>query len=386
MTHSTRVRLVRSVPLAAFLAISALAAPPALAQDDADFEIHRIGANLFAGGSNYRVDETVEGDAFMAGGRVIARGSFGEDVYLAGGDIEIDGAIESDLFAGGATVDVLAGIGDDMFVSGGTVRQHPGSSVAGDAFVAGGTVDLDGSIAGNLHVGARSFTLTGTVSGDVTAEAGSITIAPGARIGGSLTYSATNNADISASAVAGAITEVAPSERGVFDIAVDRGTAGLSTVIALTIMAALLHLIAPGFVTGAVDALSERPLPSFGWGIAAILATPVAIVLLAITLIGIPLAILAGLTLGVLAVIGSVIAAYWVGMRARSFTSASLQDPEFWGRVIWTLVGFIVLTAAEWVPIVGGFAVAVLYMVALGATVTTLWRRFRGPAPVPASV
>ena len=151
-------------------------------------------------------------------------------------------------------------------------------------------------------------------------------------------------------------------------------------------MAAALHLVVPSFVTAASDRLGARPLPSFGWGIAAVVAAPVSVVALAITLIGIPLAALVGLLLLLLTAVGSVVAAYWAGLVARGFVSASLEDPSFLSRVLWTLAGFAAITAVGWVPYVGSLAAAALFLTAIGAILVALWTRFSGPAPVSPAV
>ena len=377
--------MIRFSTLLVFASLLALT-PPALAQSN-DQEFARVDGQLFAAGGNLRIDETVLDNAFLTGGRVLARGNYGENLYFAGGDLELDGAVAGDLFMAGGTLNILGGVGDDAYVAGGTVRQHGDSVIAGDAFLAGGMVELDGFIGGNVHAGAGTFRLNGEVTGDLDVEAEHILLGPGARIGGALTWRSPNELEIDdGAAVAGTVTQLEPrlGRDGFMGDRVGIGT--IPALLALVLLAALLHLATPGILSGASDLLTERPLQSFGFGLAVAIGGPILFMLLMMTLIGIPVAVLLGLVLALLSVTGAVVASYWIGLRARSFANTSLRDPAFWGRVGWTAVGFAVLAVVRWVPWVGDLAVGILYAIAVGATVVSVWDRFRGPTPASPAI
>ena len=379
-------------------AVLAVAAPAVLsfatgepAPGAPEVRIVTIAGHLFAAGGSYSVNESPANDAFVAGGRVLIGGNYGEDLFAAGGDVDFGGSVAGDAMIGGGTIDLQAAIGGDLFASGGAIRQRAESTVGGSAFLAGGSVDVDGAIAGDLRVGTNRFVLNGRVGGDVEVGADHIAIGPGASIGGALRYRSGNEPTISSGAsIAGGIEALAVEREGARDgrarVRASIGVGGLGSIVALTVLAALLHLVVPGVLAAAADGIGERPLPNFGWGIATVLAAPLAGVVLLLTLIGIPVAVLLWLFLALLLVAATVVAAYWVGLRVRSFTGAKLEDPEFWGRTLWTLAGFVVLAMVRWVPWVGDLAVAVLYAVALGAVLTALWHRFRGPPPVTAGI
>ena len=360
-----------------------LGAAPAVGQDG-DEQILRLGGHVFGGGRDFRVDTGADDNGFLAGTNVAVSGSFGDDIFLAGGEVEFDGTVAGDLFFAGGTLEMIGGVGDDVFAAGGTLRLHPESTVAGDVFLAGGMLTVDGAVEGNLHAYGQRVVLQGDIAGDVTVEAEELEIGPGARVGGQLSHRVMRDVEIAADALIGAID--ARERSGREDGPISSIVSGVLRALALTLMAAALHLVAPGFISAAADGLGARPLPSFGWGIGLVVAAQIAVVLLAITLIGIPAAVFVGVVMMLASVVGAVVAAYWLGLYLRRFATASLRDPEFWGRVLWTLVGFAAVVAAAWVPIVGPLAVALLFLAALGATLVALWARFRGPAPVSPAV
>lgn len=366
---------------------SLLFVAPSLAQSGDNDAIARIGGQLLAGGGNYRVDEDVADNAFIVGGRVLVNGNYGANLYLVGGDTEFEGTARGDLFIAGGILDIVGGVGDNAYIAGGTVRQRTDSVIAGDAFLTGGAVELNGVIGGDLYAEARTVRLNGEVAGDVQVEAGRVILGPSALIGGALTYRSDKALDLDPDAVvAGTITHKKIDKGARFVIPNRVGIGILPPLIALALMAALLHLVMPGLVSGAVDHLSARPLNSFGSGLIVIIGGPIAVVFLVITLIGIPVAVLLVLSIAVLTLASSVVAGYWIGLRARSFVSTSLKDPGFWGRVFWTVAGFIVLAAVGWVPVVGEVTVGILGAIAVGALLLALWDRFRGPAPVSPAI
>ena len=378
------MRLVRVLTLAVLLS----AAGAAMAQD-ADNGAITLGGHLFAGGGGVRATDGATDDAFIAGGRVFVSGTYREALYAAGGDVTIAGTVGDNLFVGGGIVAVEGAVGDDLFATGGTFRLREGARVGGDAFITGGTVELFGDIAGDLWVAGGTVVLTGTVNGNVHSRGGTLQIGPRARIGGALEYRAENGADISATAViAGGVRALPPTadrEEEESDVA-DRAGWSIGTVIGLTIMAALMQLAVPGLVSDASELIGERPLRSFGWGIVALIGLPLAGLFLLITILGIPLGLLLWLVFALLLAAASVTGAYWLGLRIRGLFESSLEDPAFGGRVVWTLAGFVALAVIEWVPFIGTLFVGLVEITAVGALLTAVWSRFRGPRPVSAAI
>lgn len=349
--------------------------------------ISHLAGHLFAGGFNCEVNEEVTESAFIAGGRLHVYGNYGEDVFLLGGVSVFGGDMLGDLFMVGGTLDVGGNIGNNLYAVGGKVQLSPAGELGGDAFIAGAYVELNGVIGGNLYANANTIRINGEIGGAVMLSAEHIILGPEARIAGPLTYSSESAPVWDTSAlIVGPVTQsdmAFSATRNGYSVA---SLISIVGVLALTLMSALVHLVVPGMVSGAVDQVTERPLPSLGWGLVVVVGGPLAALLLLVTVIGIPVASLLGSLVALVMLIGMVVAAYWTGLRLRSFASTALQDPSLSGRVIWTLAGFAVLTATRLVPHVGDLAVSILFLLAWGAVLTELWSRFRGPAPVSPAV
>lgn len=374
------MRLARLLTFAAFLG----AAGPALAQDAAV-----LGGHLFAAGGAVRAIDGAEDDAFLAGGTVYTAGAFRESLFVTGGTLTVTGSAGRNLYVAGGTVAAEGNTAEDLFAAAGTFRLREGAKVGGDAFVTGGTVEIFGDITGDLWVAGGTVVLTGNVAGSVHARASSLEVTPRARIGGTLEYRAANGANISPAAQIAGGTRVLPvpdrEEDNELDVA-DRAGWSIGTVIGLTIMAALLQLAVPGLASDAAELIGERPLRGFGWGLVALVGLPFAGLLMLLTILGIPLGLLFWLVFALLLAAGTVTGAYWLGLRIRALFESALEEPAFGGRVGWTLAGFVALAVIEWVPYLGPLFVAALEITAVGALLTAIWWRVRGPRPVTAGI
>jgi hypothetical protein len=313
-------------------------------------------------------------DAFLAGGRITAIGTFQEDLFAAGRDVRVGGPVGDDLFAAGQTVVIEAAVGDDVFATAQRVELREGARIGGDAFLAGRTVEVFGEIGGGLRAGAGTLVITGTVNGDVEVRVDHLVIGPRARINGSLQYRGGTRVR--------EIERQAPPER---EMAESAGWS-LGGIVGLTIMAALLHLVIPGVFNDAADVVGTRPLRAFGWGLISLVGLPIIGVLLMITILGIPLGLLLWLVFAVLMGAATVAGAYWLGLRIRGLFDSTLEDPSYGGRVLWSVVGFVALGVILWVPVLGSLFVCLLWIASLGALVLAIGARFRAPRPVSANI
>ncbi|MBT4710937.1 MAG: polymer-forming cytoskeletal protein [Alphaproteobacteria bacterium] len=341
----------------------------ASAQDnDDDLKIYRVGGNLFIAGEDFTTNEDADDNAFLIGGNVVSQANYGDDLFVAGGNIEFTGEAGDDLFIGGGNVQLRGPISDNLYAAGGTINLTNNTTVGGAAFLAGGTVTIDGDVNGALRAGAGVMVLNGRVGGDAEIDSEKITIGPNARIDGTLIIRTDGEVEIDPGAViTGGVTELDARDWDRPTVA-ERGTYSLGGIIALTILAAVLHMVAPGFLTNATQGVSGRPLASVGIGLLTAIGGVIAAVIFAVTIIGIPVTVLLLTSLAILAMLGSVVAAFWAGSVARGFTANAGSDPLLISRIAWTLVGFAILAVIGWIPVIGEIAVGLVYLAAFGAT------------------
>ncbi|MDH3388838.1 MAG: polymer-forming cytoskeletal protein, partial [Gammaproteobacteria bacterium] len=229
-----------------------------------------IDDDFYAAGGVVDIDADVAGDVVVAGGELYIGHRVAGDVIAAGGTLKIRGIVEDDVRVAGGDIVIDASIGDDLAASGGSILLSRAASVGGNAWVAGGEVQIAGSVDGNLKVVAGDIRLSGRVRGDVELDGGDIQILEGARIEGNLVFRSPKPAETDYGAQVGGRISYEPGESGYHD----RGY-GLFFSITLVIASILFYLLFPHYTVASVRRIRTDPFTSLGLGFIFLVATPV---------------------------------------------------------------------------------------------------------------
>jgi hypothetical protein len=154
---------------------------------------------------------------------------------------------------------------------------------------------------------------------------------------------------------------------------------GLGTLIAGLVFLALF----PRFAETAAGTLRLRPGASVLAGFVTFAVVPVAILILMVTILGLPVAFLATAAFLLILVVAygfgalTLLCAIW--RRVRSQNERALALPAgYWRRALCLLVALAVLGVVRPLPIVGDVAFWGTLMVGLGALTLETWGRWRG--------
>jgi cytoskeletal protein CcmA (bactofilin family) len=321
-------------------------------------------------------DETVPHDLYVSGGRVQIDGTIQGDLVAAGGDVDIDGRVQGDLIVAGGDVTIGGTVDGDVRAAGGMVRVE--GAVQEDALVTAGRFVLAGgaSIGQDLIFGTGQTTLDGSVAGGVLGSSG----------------------DYSANGTIGGSEDVTLDD-GQGPTVVERLIGQLRRYITIVVLGLLLLWLAPRLFGAAARLLRERPLPSAGFGLAAValVALALLVMLLAIVLAAIVLGWLgftgllattiAGLLLaGGLLVFALMVSAFYLADAVVGVTIGRLllrgEQPS---RLTWALLlGVLIVVVLTAIPLVGGLLQIVAAVLGIGALVWSAWRRGHTPAPASA--
>ena len=303
--------------------------------------------------------ETVDGVEGVAG-TIVVRGTVTGDLSGAAGTIRITetGHVEGNVDAAGGSV-IVAG------------------AVDGDVQVGAGSFDLTdtGEIGGSLDVGAGAVTVDGTVGEGVRAAGSSVRLGPNADIGGEFRYDAEEFTRSPDAAVAGGVVEdptLANETGNGFGLPSMPSWFGTVYGVATSLLlGAVLLLAFPRFSEGVATRVADAPATAGGAGLLALIGVPILVVLVAVTVIGIPLA-LAG-TAAYL--IGLWIAAVYGKYAVGQWTLSQAGNESRWLALVVGVVGFLLL---GFVPVVGALAEFIALLLGLGAIVLGLRDRYRG--------
>lgn len=277
-----------------------------------------------------------EEDISTSFGDVTVNGTVVGDVRSAFGDVEVNRQVDGNVESGKGDIEVRAPVGGD--VDAGFGKVHVNSVVGGDVNVGRGDVVLgpEAVVRGDVHCGS------GKVRGRTDAIQGTM----------------------GAGAVADRDDDRVGS--GAFGRLVGWAFA-TAAFVALTVLAAV---VAPGTLSATARRAEESPGWSLLLGIASVPTVIILFVVLAITLVGIPLVLLLAPAYLALVFFGALVAAFFLGRKVVLATGRYRA-----GNALAAAVGALIVAAATLVPVVGDLVVSIFALLGTGAIILTLLSR-----------
>ncbi len=359
-----------------------------------------VNGNINSNMGKVTIDGDVNGDVETNMGQVVINGNVSGNVKTRMGEIIVDGSVggnlESDL--GAARVD---------------------GSIGGDIGSGFGELLVSGTVAGDIYSKGGNVVVTGIVEGDVVLEQGVVELGPNAIVSGRIivTRGQVKKAD---TAVAGSVEigeemtiseiEEYESDQGyrfegldgdfVENIAdrivreINRGfrsvnfmphmsrdwsffrmpfagyygstARGVINMLIMFALTALTFTLFPRPVRAAATAVTEKTGPVIGWGILAVVLAVPLMILLAITIIGIPLVIIEIIFLAAAAILGYSGITLLVGGKIIGAASGKQGNPL--GAIA---LGVLILGLISLIPILGGLISLSLIVLAIGSALVT---------------
>ena len=327
-----------------------------------------VEGTYLAAGEKVTVLGTVMGDAYIAGGNVFIEGTINGDLLLAGGTVNILGNVTNDIRVAGGNIVISGEVGGNVTSLGGNVTYTDSADIGGSIVNGSGSLTLLSPVSKDATIASGNITLNSAIGGDVTAGVGNLNLNSKANIAGDLNYWSNNDAQIFEGAqvqgqtVRNEIEEPQGPQVDNLLASISAGFRIISFFSAILIGFLLLKLV-PNFTQKTADTILRKPLRSFGIGLLTLIVTPPVIVLLLITVIGIPL--------GIIAIAGYIIILYI----AKIFVALAIGRVLLRSRnkniyLAFTL-GLVVYSLFRIIPIAGFIIAALTATVGTGAYIST---------------
>ncbi len=253
-----------------------------------------LSDDLYAAGQTVTVTGRIDGDVAAVGRVVTITGTVTGGILAAAQDVRIAGPVGRTVRAAGQSVAIESAVKIDALAAGQEIYIRQQAHIGRDLLASGQTVYVAATVDRFARLFGDRVVVSGRVGKGLRVDARQLTIMPTAQIDGDVRYSAELPADVRAGAVIkGKIERVArPMQREVRVL-------GLAVPVVFRIWEALaLLLIGLVIVTviphGAreISTMALRRFPySLLVGVVVLLAFPVVCAVLAVTVIGIPLAV-----------------------------------------------------------------------------------------------
>jgi cytoskeletal protein CcmA (bactofilin family) len=328
---------------------------------------------LLATGNIVRVEGVVNGDLLAFGGTVEVRGTVKGDLVSFAKRTVVSGTVEGNIFNFSNSLDLDGQLGHNLYGLLQSLRVNDRGRVGEGVLVGAGDASLEGEVIRSVTLYAGNADVSGSVGRELTMAGDKLTLTNTARIGGNLkarVRDVTNVHIADGATIAGSREILLRAKQNRFTR--PRFYFFQAVWLAATMLVGWFGLLLfPGFFQDSTHAVGEG-WRNLGIGIAVLAGVPVVIVLIAITLVGLPASIM--LLMGYLAAI--YLAKIWVG----AFLGQILLKPAAATKSDWLLgllVGLLVLTIVRLVPYLGGLVHFGVICLGLGAFAWQLHRVLR---------
>ena len=301
--------------------------------------------------------ETINEDLEAFGGDIVVRGTVNGDVSAFGGNVRIEGEVTGDVNAFAGNVWISGDVGGSVESAGGNVYVQP-----------------EAEIGGNLEAAAGNVVVAGTVRGSAELAGGTVTLAESATIDGDVEYGVESEEDFrnEGATVGGTVDRAEDVDAGPWEGPQIPGWVfGIYGFFVNLLLGAVLLLALPGFSAAVAGRVADDPLRTAGVGLLALVGIPVLLVLLVVSIVGIPIALVGALLLALLLWVALVYGRFAIGAWL-----LSLADVE--NRWLALVVGLLLFGIASRLPWVGGLIDFVVVLLGLGAVVALAYVGYRG--------
>jgi hypothetical protein len=296
---------------------------------------------------------------------------------------------------------------NDQIVFGGTYTLGPGQTLEGNLVILGGLATLENGsmVRGDVTLTGGSLSVNGEIKGSITAVGGSISLSDTAIVDGDISTigAALNRSD--KAEVKGSVSNSGPgsirlpmswSLQNLHNLSLGNILHPISNILwntfqslAIAALALLVALFLPIPTRRVAHTLVTQPVLAGGFGLLTVIVAPALVVVLAITIILIPLSLMGVLLLAIALVFGWIAIGLETGNRLAGLLHVNWIAPI--SAAVGTLVVSLVSGAVAWIPCVGWILPAVIAMVGLGGVLISRFGAHGGypheiahvvPAPV----
>jgi anti-sigma factor RsiW len=327
------------------------------------------------------IDGVVKGDVLALAKRVTIRGVVEGNVFAGAREVLVIGKIDGSLHMGCERCILEGEVVDNLYAAGEDVTVTETGRVGRDAHLFGEGVRMDGRSGRDLRAGAQWVEIRGEIGRNAHTHSERVSLLDDAEVGGNFAIEIPDHGESEVAPgakIGGELTESVvehhmPERRNRW---MDPGFYVRSFVFLVSafLVGLLLHALLPGLFLGTVEN-SGAFMRCLGYGFVALIATPVALVVCAITVVGIPIAILGVFVYLTVLFVSTVVVSSLVGS---SITGSDVESTYGFGSAL--LLGLAVVIVLMNLPFVGGLLRLLIGLVGMGLVITTareMWLRSR---------
>ncbi len=251
----------------------------------------KSSGNLYVAGNSLSVNNKVLGDTVFFGSNSIINSTILQDFIDFSGTTVINGTVLNNAYIVSGNITINGIIKEDLISLGGNIDISKNATVYGNLYALGGEVSIGGKVMHNAYVNTGHFILDGIIGGNLKLSSNNVEINKGSSVKGYFSYTGSDNKNshVNKSSIKGHIYRYYTNQDQreiTFTIA-----RTVLMFLAMIIFVLLFIRIFPKLSLSVVKNTTEKTWKSFGYGFIEIIVTPVVVVILLLTIIGIPISI-----------------------------------------------------------------------------------------------
>lgn len=328
---------------------------------------------------NITIEGNIIGDSYLAGGIINIDGRVEGDVLAVGSIINISGEVTEDVRLVAGVININGTVHRNATLIGGSIRVGPNAIIKGSVLGLGKEWDSRGSIGQYLKYWGKNVNLAGYIGKDAEVTSKTIQIANEAIIEGDLTSSIQEESQISARATIrgehkkGSFKEWADKAplrvfREDFEPIMGKVGQGFRATKFLfsLLIGILLYKIAPRQIKAVSKLVAEHFGQNLLLGFLVLVSTPLLIVLLTVSILGIPLAFALMFALLGLVAFYEIPVAFYFGPWIFKQLGQTKKKNKL--GILWQFAaGLLIMELLFIIPILGGLAKVTTLILTTGA-------------------
>ncbi len=324
-------------------------------EDDTITLAQDVNDDVFATGERIAIQAPVTGDIFAVGNSISIQHKPDRSIFGAANTVTIEEGSGYNAFVAGNTVTLKGTIEHDVYVAGQNVTIDPSAHIKGTLRVFGQDVTLNGQVDGDVFVSGQSLTSNASIGGSLTANTHAISFS-GGKIGRDFHYSSNEEAQGISKVTIGGETKRTPV-KDTTTTTETRVRHALIAFLTTLVTGAALLLLFPRKVKAVSEDVRLHWGQSLLYGVITLIVTPILATLVMVTVVGLPIGLIAWalylVTLYTASILSMIFIGYWL------LGLAKVRGGNWWLSLI---VGSLIVTVVRFIPIIGSIAAIALFI------------------------
>src|SRR6266852_1960285 len=333
-----------------------------------------IKGDIFLFGDRVRIDGTVDGDVFLFGHNASVNGHVKGDIIAFAQILDVNGDVDGNIRAFTNTMTIRGTVAKNVLTFDDLMNLESAARVGGSLTIFVENLNLEGSLGRDIFIFAKHFTLSGKVGGGIRMKGDELTINSNAQVDGPIRYEGRREAEVATGAKLASPVEFHKWEHKPRYMQGHYYVWRVIWTAAFVLFGVVLFLLIPKFTEETIAA-AEMYGASIGLGVLVIFGIPRAAIIACITVVGIPLGVLAGgfwflMLCTAEIVVGTVVGNLILG---KAHDTSGLIGRMALGFVLVRLI----YTGLEQIHVIGLLAGLGIWMWGMGSISLAIYRRFQ---------